>query len=203
MAKSRDSRDKVYDYVRRRILEGSPPSVREVQRELGFRAVQSAQEQLDGLVREGRLEKREKVSRGYRLPGSEKPLHMVPLVGNVQAGALTEALENLEGYVGVDHTPDDRQMFALRVRGESMTGAGIMPGDIVIVRSRQTAENGQIVVALVEDEATVKRLRIREGRVELHPENSDFSVIHPSGEVQLLGVVVEVRRYLEAKVTPV
>lgn len=193
------TRERVYQYVKRRILEGSPPSVREVQRELGLRAVQSVQEHLDALVGEGRLEKLKGVSRGYRLPGADRRPRMVPLLGRVQAGELTEAIENLEGYVGVDHEGSDEELFALRVRGRSMEGAGIHEGDIVIVRKQATADSGRIVVALVDNEATVKRLKRSGRRVELHPENPDFSVIVPDEGVELLGVVVEVRRYLEVQ----
>ena len=90
------------------------------------------------------------------------------------------------------------QLFALRVQGESMTGAGIMPGDVVIVRSQPTAHTGEIVVALVEDEATVKRLRLGRGRIELHPENPDFEpLIFSPDECVILGKVIEVRRYVE------
>ena len=193
------TRERVYQYVKRCILEGSPPAVREVQRELGLRAVQSVQEHLDALVAEGRLERLKGVSRGYRLPGADRRPRMVPLLGNVQAGALTEAIENLEGYVGVDHEGSDEELFALRVRGRSMQGVGIYEGDIVIVRKQAIADSGRIVVALIDDEATVKRLKYNGARVELHPANPEFSVILPEGDVQLLGVVVEVRRYLEVR----
>jgi repressor LexA len=90
------------------------------------------------------------------------------------------------------------QLFALRVQGESMTGAGILPGDVVIVRSQPTASTGEIVVALVDDEATVKRLRLAPGCIELHPENPDFEplVFHPN-ECVILGKIIEVRRYVE------
>jgi repressor LexA len=87
-------------------------------------------------------------------------------------------------------------LFGLRVRGESMSGVGILPDDVVIVRRQPEARSGEIVVALVGDEATVKRLRMRGRRVELHPENPDFDVIVPD-ELTLIGKVVEVRRYLE------
>jgi SOS-response transcriptional repressor LexA len=90
------------------------------------------------------------------------------------------------------------QLFALRIQGESMTGAGLMPGDIVIVRSQPTANTGDIVVALSGDEATVKRLRLARGSIELHPENPDFEpLIFAPDECVILGKVIEVRRYVE------
>jgi repressor LexA len=121
---------------------------------------------------------------------------MVPVLGQVQAGGLQAAIEDPQGYVPVEARRVGK-LFALRVRGDSMTGAGILAGDLVIVRSQPTAQSGEIVVALVEEEATVKRLRIRRGRVELHPENPDFARIVPGVECTILGRVVEVRRHLD------
>ena len=90
------------------------------------------------------------------------------------------------------------ELFALRVRGESMRDAAILPGDVVIVHRQESAASGEIVVALVEDEATVKRLKLRAGRIELHPANPAFDPIVPDADrVQILGKVIEVRRYLE------
>ncbi|HEY7699785.1 MAG TPA: transcriptional repressor LexA [Vicinamibacteria bacterium] len=120
------------------------------------------------------------------------------MLGRVQAGALSTAVEDFEGYVPVESpvgkSPDE--VFALRVRGDSMTGAGIFPGDLVLVRRQDTARSGEIVVALVEDEATVKRLRLSGRKVELHPENPAFDVIVPA-ECKILGKVIEVRRSIE------
>lgn len=195
-----ETRDRVYRYVRRRILEGSPPTVREVQKAFGFKAVQSAREHLEALVRQGRLHKKPgRRSRNYRLPVgvSTTPL-MVPMLGQVQAGEFTIAEQNPAGYVMVQTRSVSEELFALKVRGESMSGAGIFPRDVVIVRKQPRAQNGEIVVALVGDEATVKRLKIQKNAVELHPENPDFPVILPDPhEVRILGKVIQVRRYLE------
>jgi len=196
------TRERVFKLVRDRLLAGLPPTVREVQEAFGFRAVQTAREHLEALVDEGRLHKEGGKARGYRLPAREQagpPTRLVPLLGRVQAGALNYAVEDLEGYVPVQSRREPDEMFGLRVQGESMTGAGILPGDIVIVRRQPKADSGEIVVALVGDEATVKRLRLRGRRVELHPANPDFDVIAPDpDELTLLGKVVEVRRQLES-----
>ncbi len=196
------TRDKVFRFIRDRLLSGRPPTVREVQKAFGFLSPQTAREHLEGLVSAGHLAKEPGKARGYRLAGGEgPPPFLVPLLGRVPAGPLDAAVEDLEGYVPVQ--PSRRgsapeEMFGLRVRGESMTGAGILPGDIVVVRRQERAESGDIVVALVGDEATIKRLRVRRGRVELHPENSRFDPIVPDPkELRLLGKVVEVRRFLE------
>ncbi|MBI3927061.1 MAG: repressor LexA [Armatimonadetes bacterium] len=192
-----ETREKVYQFVRSRLLQGSPPTIREVQRAVGLKAVESARAHLEALVEDGLLVKEPGRSRGYSLPGGDlPPVAYVPLLGRVHAGDFHLALEDLEGYLPVGSAAAD--MFALRVQGESMLGAGILPGDVVIVRRQPTARSGEIVVALVEDEATVKRLKLKEDRVELHPENENFEVlIPPPGEVRILGKVLEVRRYLE------
>ena len=188
------TRERVYRFLRERLLQGRPPTVREVQERFRFKAVQTAREHLERLVAEGRLAKQAGKARGYRLPGRERPTALVPVLGRVQAGELSTAVEDLEGYIPVEGRNGD-ELFGLRVRGESMTGAGILPGDLVIVRRQPTARSGEIVVALVGDEATVKVLRRRGRRVELHPENPAFRPIVPD-EFVLLGKVVEIRRYL-------
>ncbi len=196
---------RVFEFVRDRILSGSVPTVREVQRAMGFRAVQSAQEHLDALVAEGLLEKTPRISRGYRLPEHHSSAFMIPLLGRVQAGGLEDAVEDPEGYIAVDGHPSRSRLFALKVRGESMKNAAILPDDIVIVRQQSSAEHGDIVVALIDDQATVKRLKVTRDtggsiRVELHPENPDFSPIIPVADLHILGKVIEVRRQYEASV---
>ncbi len=190
-----ETRRRVYRWVRERLLAGEPPTVREVQRRFGFRAVETARGHLEALVREGLLAKAPGKARGYRLPGD--PPRLVPLLGRVPAGKLEAAVEDPEGWLPVGARPAGEDLFALRVRGESMTGAGILPGDIVVVRRQETARPGEIVVALVGDEATVKVFRRRGRRVVLEPANPAFEPIVPDPrELRILGRVVEVRRYL-------
>ena len=198
----KSTRDRIFDFVRDRILAGVPPTVREVQARFGFKAVGTAREHLDNLIAEGRLAKLGGVSRGFRLPVGGKgnrPIRNVPILGHVQAGALTLAVEDPEGYIPVRATSSADDLFALRVNGDSMNQAGILPGDVVVVHRQPDADNGEVVVALVEDEATVKRLFKQTDHVELRPEsdNPEFKPILLSGEaVRLLGKVIEVRRYL-------
>src|SRR5262245_18163146 len=197
-----ETRENVYRFVRERLLSGSPPSLREIQAEFGFRAIETAREHLQALVDAGRLHKEPGRARSYRLPEvvDQPPVQLVPLLGHVQAGALTTAVESMEAWVPVHSRHRSEELFALRVRGESMIGAGIMPGDIVIVRRQSTANPGDVVVALVDDEATVKRLRKLPGsQVGLEPEKPAFEmIVRPAEAVLLLGKVIEVRRYLEA-----
>ena len=164
-----------------------------------FRSPQTAREHLDGLVEDGRLKKEPKVARGFRLPGrGEAPTVMVPLLGRVPAGPLDLAIEDFEGHLPVQTRRAPGELFSLRVRGDSMKDAGILDGDVVVVRRQPRADVGDIVVAMVGDEATVKRFRVRRGRIELHPANDAYQPIVPEpGDVKILGKVVEVRRVLE------
>lgn len=206
------ARAEVLAFVRERLAAGAPPTVREVQQALGFKAVESARQHLESLVAEGKLAKEPGRSRGYRLPASGGRLpdvrlvpqvRLIPQLGRVQAGGPREAIEDPDGWLAVEGPQSEEELFALTVRGESMTGAGILPGDVVVVRRQDTARDGEIVVALVRDEATVKRLRLRDGQVVLQPENPAFAplvfapaVSGPDMEIRILGRVVEVRRRL-------
>ena len=198
---SGQTRERVFRFIRDRLLAGDPPTVREVQRVFGFATPQTARYHLEKLVTEGRLAAARGKARGYRLLNQPEPMASigwVPLVGRVQAGRPIEATEDIEGYVPVPAdlagALDSDELFALRVQGSSMVGVGILPGDVVIVRRQSTADSGALVVALVDDEATVKRLQLRNGKVELHPENPDFDPILLHRDITLLGKVIEVRR---------
>lgn len=197
------TRHRVFRFVRQRLLAGEPPTVREVQEEFGFRSVQTARQHLETLVGKGLLTKTPSQARGYRLPQKvEITPRWVPLLGRVQAGSLTTAIEDLEGYLPLDassaRVDSEAELFGLKVRGDSMSGIGILEGDVVVVRRQPNADSGAIVVALVDDEATVKRLVKRNGGVELHPENPDHEPIIPDPEeLAILGKVIEVRRFLK------
>ena len=134
-------------------------------------------------------------SRESQAPESQPPENQVPIVGNVAAGSPILAQECIEDYLTFDTGGRDGEYFALRVRGESMLGAGILPDDLVVVHQQPAANNGEIVVALLGDEATVKRLKRQGGQVWLMPENEAYSPID-GREAQILGKVAAViRRY--------
>lgn len=200
------TRERVFRFMRDRLLDGRPPTLREARDALGFRAVESVRSHLTALVEEGRLVKKEGRARGYALPetmGRRGVPRLVPLLGRVPAGPTDLAVEDVERYLPSRSASGD-ELFALRVRGDSMRDAGIMDGDVVIVRRQPTASSGSIVVALIGDEATVKTLYVSDGngtsrgRIELRPENPDYQPIVPDpDEMQLLGKVIEVRRFLE------
>jgi repressor LexA len=198
-----EMRERVFDYVRARLLAGEPPTIREVMRAHGLTAVETARAHLEALVAEGRLVKNVGHARGYRLPATSavRPARPVPLLGRVQAGGLAAAIQVPDGYLWSEAAgaavpvPVEDELFALRVRGDSMSGAGILDGDVVIVRRQPAARAGDIVVALVGDEATVKTLRFQRGRPVLVPENPAYATIVPD-ELTVLGKVIELRRRL-------
>jgi len=196
-----ESRERIYQFMRSRLLEGVPPSVREVQEAMGFAAVESARRQLNQLVDEGRLVKEEGRHRGYRLPQQRGRRAgravQVAVVGEIRAGSLQEAVEDARGTVLVQSRFAPEELFALAVRGDSMIDAGILEGDIVIVRRQAKAEAGAIVVAMVDGEATVKTLRLRRGKVVLEPANAAYEpMVFAPHDVDILGVVIELRRTL-------
>ena len=175
----------ILDYVNQFIQEnGYAPSVREIGAAVGLRSTASVSYHLQQLQQKGLLQVPNSKGIKRAIVTSVRP-GQIPVIGVVTAGVPILAIENQEGTMAWDGDPS---CFALRVRGESMIGAGILDGDRVIVRPQQTAEDGQIVVARIGDEATVKRLRRRDGEVWLLPENPAFSPIDGS-EAEIIGIV--------------
>ena len=186
---------KIYDYIAAFIQEkGYPPSVREIGDAVGLKSPSTVHFHLKHLEEAGVIEKG--AGKGRAITLTSPPVEdRVPIVGNVAAGSPILAEECIEDYLTFDTGGRTGEYFALRVRGESMLGAGILPGDLVVVRRQPTANNGEIVVALLEDEATVKRLSLKNGRVWLLPENEAYSPIDGT-YAQILGkVAAVVRRY--------
>ena len=175
---------------------GAPPTRSEIARALGFRSANAAESHLRALARKGALELTPGASRGIRL--RLDTADGLPLVGRVAAGAPLLAEENLEGRYRVDPALfHPRADYLLRVRGDSMRDVGILEGDLLAVHRTGEADNGQIVVARIEDEVTVKRLRRRGHRVELIAENPDYAPIEidlRARELVLEGLAVGVVR---------
>ena len=187
----------ILDLIRDRIeTRGAPPTRAEIARELGFRSANAAESHLRALARKGAIELTPGSSRGIRLAEAAEP--GLPLVGRVAAGAPLLAAENLEGRYRVDPAMfHPRADYLLRVRGDSMRDAGILEGDLLAVHRAAEADNGQIVVARIEDEVTVKRLRRQGHRVELLAENPDYAPIEidlREHELVLEGLAVGVVR---------
>ncbi|OFZ19748.1 MAG: repressor LexA [Bdellovibrionales bacterium GWB1_55_8] len=175
---------------------GRPPTFRELARQLGYSAVGTVQDHVRTLVRKGFLEQdSDHSSRGLRLAHRGGSLD-VPILGVVPAGKPIEVIQDRQGSIPIPARWSG-DLFALKVRGDSMIEAGILDGDYVIVRKQGHAENGEIVVAMIEGEATVKRLDKRAGKARLLPANPRFSPIDiPRGaENPIQGKVVSVQRF--------
>lgn len=187
---------KIYDYIVTCVREqGYPPSVREIGEAVGLKSPSTVHFHLKHLEEAGVIEKGAGKGRAITLTTPPMPQDKVPVVGDVAAGSPILAEECIEDYLTFDTGGRSEEYFALRVRGESMINAGILPGDLVVVRRQQTANSGEIVVALIEDEATVKRLSLRNGQIWLMPENDAYAPIDGSN-AQILGkVAAVVRRY--------
>ena len=188
---------RVLDYIRRCVDDGVPPTVREICDSLGIKSTSTGHKYLRELEEMGYITMGGNRNRCIRLVGrQEEKAVQVPLLGTVAAGMPILAVESLEGYVPfAAGRYDPSELFALRVDGLSMKNAGILDGDIVICEKRPDAENGEIVVALIGEEATVKRFFQEDGRFRLQPENEDFSPIY-ADELLILGrVIALVRNY--------
>jgi len=202
MKKLTNKQQQIYDYIRAFQSEhGYPPSVREIGEAVGLSSPSTVHFHLKGLEEAGVISKAAGKTRAISM--HEQPVaeemdgheNRVPVVGNVAAGSPILAQESVEEYLTFDTNGMEGEHFALRVRGESMLNAGILPDDLVVVHRQQDARNGEIVVALLEDEATVKTLDRRNGKTWLLPENPDYQPIDGT-YAQILGkVVAVVRRY--------
>lgn len=185
MPRTSDKADRILEFVTEFIYEnGYAPSVREIGAGVGLRSTASVTYHLQALQERGLLQcvggkgRKRSISTGQRQG-------QIPVIGVVTAGVPILAVENQEGSLSWDGEPG---CFALRVRGDSMINAGILSGDKVVVRPQQTAQDGQIVVAMIGDEATVKRLRRRNGQIWLMPENDMYEPIDGTN-AQILGLV--------------
>lgn len=213
MEKLSRMQQKVYDYIVGFVAEyGYPPSVREICAALNFKSPSTAHFHIKNLEELGYLERSAGKGRAITLKKQESAPMVpaaaaahdwqeetdarsgrVPIVGNVAAGSPILAQECVEDYLTFDTGGRSGEFFALRVRGESMLGVGILPGDLVVVRRQQTAVNGEIVVALIGDEATVKTFKKQNGAIWLLPANPDYQPID-GRECEILGKVVAVVR---------
>lgn len=177
MEKINIRQQEILDFIKSKISEnGVAPSVREIGEAVGLRSTSSVQYNLNVLEEAGYIERNANLKRTIRLTGSAKNVSYIPLLGTVTAGMPILANEMVEDYIAVSGLKNSN-MFALRVKGESMKNAGIYDGDIVVIEQCSFAENGDIVVALIDDEATVKRFYKEKGHFRLQPENEKFEPI--------------------------
>jgi len=195
-------RRQILNFIERTVAEcGYPPTVREIGQAVGLSSSSSVQFHIEVLKDAGHLERDGNLTRALRVrtdnsrAGRAKPAVYVPLVGHVAAGEPVLAEEHIEEHLPMP--PDfvaGEDSFMLRVQGDSMIGAGILDGDFVLVSQQRTAENGDIVVALLDDEATVKRFYLTANGIELRPENPAVAPIVANDEVRILGRVRAVVR---------
>jgi len=192
----------IYEFIRTVTADSSmPPSMREIGEKFGIRSTNGVEKHLQALERSGHINRVRGKSRGIAVISGLRTASNVPLMGRVAAGVPVLSPENREGDIAIDlslfslKTP--HQVFALGVRGESMIDAHILDGDTVLVREQATARNGDIVVALVEDEATVKRFFLENDRIRLQPENRNMAPLYfDRGDLRIIGKVVGVMRKL-------
>ena len=190
MPRTSDKAQQILDYVNQFVQQnGYAPSVREIGAAVGLRSTASVSYHLRQLQEKGMLQDPGAKGRKRAIVTAQRP-GQIPVVGVVTAGLPILAFENQEGTMPWEGDP---RCFALRVRGESMMGAGILDGDRVVVRPQAYAEDGQIVVARIEDEATVKRLSRKNGEIWLLPENPAFDPIDGS-QAEIIGIVKAVYR---------
>ncbi|MBD3403246.1 transcriptional repressor LexA [candidate division GN15 bacterium] len=195
-----DKQRAIFEYIRDRIVSrGQSPTIREIGEAFGIRSTNGVRTHLAALIKKGLLKKQSAISRGLELA---RPLAgdvgRVPVVGSVPAGSPIDAIENIEGEIAVDFSFLPKgDSFSLRVSGDSMIQAGIFDGDVVVVKKQEVAESGDIVVAVLNGEATVKRYHPRNGKVVLQPANDAYEPIEvdrDSGDFRIAGKVVGLMR---------
>ncbi len=187
------SQQKIFDYLKEC---PTPPSIREICQATGLKSTSTVHAHLKKLEELGYIERNGRLNRSVRLTGTEDTT-AVPLLGTVTAGLPILAIEDIESYIPFPKNQSrGRELFALHVRGESMRDIGIMDGDIIICEKTPTAQNHDIVVALLGDEATVKEYFKEEGYFRLQPHNPEFEPILVD-EVVILGKVISLLRNYE------
>lgn len=195
MPKKTQMTERIYEYLQEVIpAQGYAPSVREICDAVGLKSPSTVHFHLKRLQERGLIEKGDFKGRAIVLT-EPREKNRIPILGDVAAGTPILAQECIDDYLTFDCGGREDEYFALRVRGESMLNAGILPDDLVVVRRQPTAVNGEIVVALLGDEATVKRLSRRNGEIWLLPENDEYQPIDGT-DAQVLGrVTAVVRQY--------
>ncbi len=199
-SKLTDRQRAVLEFIETRISErGQPPTIREIGTQFGISSTNGVRTHLTALIKKGFLKKQRLVSRGLELTRSlTAGAGTIPLVGSVPAGVPIDAIENIEGEIALDLSFLPKgDSFSLRVIGDSIKDAGILDQDLVLVKQQHTANTGDIVVALINGEATVKRYIPKADRIILQPANEEFGPIivkKSSGDFQIAGCVVGLLR---------
>ncbi len=188
-----EKQQSVYNFLVKEMSSGFPPTVREICKATGIKSTSTVHAVLGVLEENGYIIRDAKNSRAIRL-GTDFESAMVPLVGRITAGKPILAVEEIEDYIPYP-SKDAEGLFALKVVGLSMRDAGILDGDIIVADKNTPCRNGDIVVGMDGDEATVKRLKIKDGKIIFMPENPDFSPIYPEQPMVLGKVIGSYRKY--------
>lgn len=197
MKKLTKSQAKVFDFLKESIADGITPSVREICEATGLSSTSTVHSHLKSLEELGYITRTTGLNRSIRIVGEEKAAQ-VPILGKVTAGIPILAFEDVSGYVPFpENKRKGRELFALNVVGESMRDIGILDGDVVICERTPVAENGEIVVAMIDDEATVKSFYKEDNYIRLQPHNPDFEPII-TDNVTILGKVIALSRDYDA-----
>lgn len=187
--------DIISDFIER---VGCPPTLREIAECLGINGTLGVMKHLNALEKKGFLSRREGSSRGIVLPQPASQASSLPIVGVVRAGQPQPPVEDIEGFFSIDQTQAKSDgAFFLRVKGDSMINAHIQEGDLALVKPQVTAVNGEIVVVMVNGEATLKRFFLEKGKIRLQPENSAMEpiILHPGkDDVSIIGKVTGLYR---------
>lgn len=192
----------VYDFIKDCIeTNGCPPTLREISAQIGTAGTVTAIGHLDALEKKGYLRRRSGSSRGIILTQTHSAVVSLPIVGKIRAGVLHPAIEDITGYLNVDNSliKGDGCYF-LRVEGDSMINKGIFPGDAVLIRPQQEANNGEIVAVMVDGDATLKQFFRDHDHILLQPANTNYEpiVIRPGqGEVTIVGKMIGLIRSVE------
>lgn len=195
-----DRQRTILEFIEQRITaHGSSPTIREIGKQFSISSTNGVRQHLAALIKKGYLKKLDYLSRGLELTRSiANEIGRIPLVGSVPAGSPIDAIENIEGEIAVDLSFLPRgDSFSLTVTGHSMRDAGILDGDLVLVKKQPVAKKGDVVVAIIDGEATIKRYYPEGKQVRLQPENDDFEPImvnKKSGEFRIAGIVVGLLR---------
>ena len=198
-----DRQRAILEFIHGQVVHrGHPPTVREIGARFGIRSTNGVRTHLAALIKKGYIKKQRLISRGIELVRDVAlNISRVPLVGSVPAGLPIDAVENIESEYALDQSFLPKgDVFSLRVTGDSMKDAGILDGDVVVVRKQATAEKGEIIVAILNGEATVKRFVPHGQQVWLEPANDDFEpivVTRRGGDFQIAGIVVGLLRRMK------
>ena len=189
-AKQREVLKFIYKAIK---ADHRPPTIREIAAHFGFSSTGTVRDYLRALIGKGYIKVAANKSRAIEI--IREALFSIPILGRIQAGLPNLAVEEIEGYLNLDSLVfSDESTFALRVKGDSMTGAGIMPNDLVLVRKQNVAQTGETIVALINDEATVKNLGRRGEDYYLEPANPNYFPVKVDETVSIVGRVISVVR---------